>query len=75
MNILVLGATGMLGSAVFRHLSQIDTYKVIGTTTSNSEVFVKYNVLTRQISDLVSQFDPEYIINCIGKIKIGRAHV
>lgn len=69
MNILVLGATGMLGSAVFRHLSQIDTYKVTGTTTSNSEVFVKYNVLTTQISDLVSHFDPEYIINCIGKIK------
>lgn len=81
MNILVLGATGMLGNAVFRVLSSDKRFKVFGTMREDS--YKRYfpinalnnlitNIDAENIENLKSAFEiskPEVVINCIGVIK------
>lgn len=69
MKILVLGATGMLGNVVHKYLSSIDNLIVAGTSTSNSKEFLNYNVLDMSLDDVIEEFKPNWVINCIGKIK------
>lgn len=78
--ILVLGANGMLGGSIHRYLSNIN-YKVLGTVRSASaekqlnnlgfkNIISGIDVLEiKQLRDLISEFRPDYIINCIGLIK------
>jgi len=81
MNILIFGATGMLGHAVFRVLSNDKRLKVFGTVRSESSK----NLFPAELSDnLISNIDvesdeclksafeiskPDVVINCIGIIK------
>lgn len=81
MKILVLGASGMLGNAVFRLFSESDGFDVIGTV--RGERSKKYFPLSLQgalISGIdVENFDsltrvlgetrPDVVINCIGLVK------
>ena len=82
MKILVLGASGMLGSAIIDVLSENPKYTVFGTVgSSNSKKFFKpriarnllvgYNVLDYE--DLATIFDkvkPVLVINCISLKKL-----
>lgn len=81
MNILVLGATGMLGSAVFSTLSAEPSLEVFGTLRSfnSSNSFPKSmrerllnNIDVLDHDSLVSAMErvrPNVVINCIGLIK------
>jgi dTDP-4-dehydrorhamnose reductase len=81
MNILIFGATGMLGHAVFHVLSNDKRLKVFGTIRSESST----NLFPKELSsNLISNIDvesedclkkafeiskPDVVINCIGIIK------
>lgn len=79
--VLVLGATGMLGNAVFRLFAQSGGYEVVGSARSSSAL----QLLPPELSDrlicgvdvenmdsLISLFikaRPDVVINCIGLVK------
>lgn len=81
MNILIFGATGMLGHAVFRVLSNDKRLKVFGTIRSESSKSLFPTALAENLipnidieSDdcLKKAFEisqPDVVINCIGIIK------
>ena len=77
MKILVFGATGMLGNAVIRVLSEIDNWEVFGTIRSeNVKKLFNLKIADRLVqcgdvtnyNDLVKIFNkvqPDIVINCI----------
>lgn len=81
MKILVLGASGMLGNAVVRVLSEKADWQVFGTIRSGSAMrFFRKDVAERLLSGVdVQQQDsltqafirvrPDVVINCIGLVK------
>ncbi len=81
MKILVLGASGMLGNAMIRVLSEKKDWQVYGTVRSeSSRRFFADDIAERLISGVdVEQYDslvktfirvrPDVVINCIGLIK------
>ncbi|WP_040257491.1 dTDP-4-dehydrorhamnose reductase family protein [Rickettsia hoogstraalii] len=81
MKILILGVTGMLGSSMFRFLSQDSKFDVYATARNNSarSYFSKdlsdkliTNVDVENYDSLVEVFNkakPEIVINCIGLVK------
>lgn len=67
--ILVLGATGMLGSAVYHYLEKNPKFIVTPTTRTPlppSTDGIYFDALTQSVETLPKDFD--YIINCIGII-------
>jgi dTDP-4-dehydrorhamnose reductase len=81
MRILVLGASGMIGSAIFRVLSKEDAFEVYGSIRSTkwkeffSQNEQKYLTICHDLldpSDLVRLFSkvrPSIVINCVGLTK------
>jgi len=81
MKILVLGASGMIGLAVYNHLIKNKSLEVIGTTTNIKakriiEKKIKLNSLIlfdflkdKNIESLIKSVNPNIIINCVGVIK------
>jgi dTDP-4-dehydrorhamnose reductase len=81
MKILVLGATGMLGSALFKQLLTDSRYQVYGTVrrTSDKSQFLKehqdflisnIDVLDQDtVISVMESVRPNVVINCIGLIK------
>ena len=81
MKILVLGASGMLGNAMFRVLSEKKEWEIFGTLRSSDAVrFFSPELAGRLVAgvdvenhdSLVSTFNrirPDVVINCIGLIK------
>ncbi len=81
MRILILGITGMLGHTLFQMLNQSNAHEVAGTyrsTNSNIPVWYKnnknitagVNVLDIDfIKNLIGNFKPNVVINCVGLIK------
>ncbi|WP_338525658.1 SDR family oxidoreductase [Pseudomonas batumici] len=81
MRVLVLGATGMLGNAVFKVLSGSPTLSVTGTVRSakgiesfdksiKGRLIAGVDVLDQDsLIDVFSQCKPEVVINCVGLIK------
>ena len=77
MKILVLGASGMLGSAIIRILSENQNWKVLGTIRSDesrkffdkkiNENLVKVNniIHSDNLFKIFQQIKPEIVINCI----------
>ena len=81
MNVLVLGASGMLGNAVFRFLGSSEGFTVVGTTRSVDAlrffpVELRTSILTgydvNDVDHLVDLFrvaEPHVVINCVGLVK------
>jgi dTDP-4-dehydrorhamnose reductase len=81
MKILVLGASGMIGLALYNQLVKNKNFTVIGTTSqSNAKKIIenqnKLNSLVlfdflkdKNIENLIKSINPNIIINCVGIIK------
>lgn len=81
MNVLVLGASGMLGSAVTRVLGEMQGWRVYGTLRSDAQrKYFSGPVAERMLSGVdVEQQDslvqafaharPDVVVNCIGLVK------
>ena len=79
--ILVLGASGMLGNAVYRTFATSSGYDVVGTVRSAaSKIALPYGssgellagLDVEQVDSLVAAFEkvrPDIVINCIGLVK------
>lgn len=81
MKLLVLGATGMLGSAVFRHFSGLPGYQVTGSVRTSSALgafpeklrlglvsgvdIENHDALAR----LIDEARPDAVVNCVGLVK------
>ena len=80
-NILIFGASGMLGSALMKHFIKKKEFNVYGTVRSKSSVencsalFLSrclYNIdveLEKDIDNAFSKAKPDIVINCIGLVK------
>lgn len=81
MKILVLGITGMLGSAVFKALCESGQHQVWGSQRANTPnprlaVFQSAGILTGldvlnqdALAQAFAQVKPDVVINCVGLIK------
>jgi len=81
MKVLVLGVTGMLGSAVFRQLSGDPRYDIWGSLRSvsglshfpnefHSQLLTNVDVLDMDVlASVMERIRPDVVINCIGLIK------
>ena len=81
MKILVLGATGMLGSTMFKQLFADERYSVWGTTRSptaranfseveRAKLVSNIDVLdSDQLISVFGEIKPDVVINCVGLIK------
>lgn len=81
LRVLVLGATGMLGSAIFRTLSEDGRYKATGTVRSRYSMshypeHLHSSLITDVDADRPNSLEnaflltaPDVVINCIGIIK------
>ena len=68
--VLVLGATGMLGSACYRVLSDSSTLSAEGTSRTSDKLLRQMDAGdSNQVRKLVSKIQPDYVVNCIGIIK------
>ncbi len=81
MKVLILGVTGMLGSAIYNDFSQHQQFEVWGTLRSNSgKNYFPINTHTHLISNIdildndsliavMLKVKPDVVINCVGLIK------
>ena len=69
MNILVLGAAGMLGSMVYSYLKADRGLKVIGTSKIRQKDLIYFDVYEGFGNFGIDLKDVDYVINCIGITK------
>jgi dTDP-4-dehydrorhamnose reductase len=81
MRVLVIGATGMLGYSLFKNLSESEKLDVFGTVRSltgvesyfkgfDDKIFTGIEIETLEpLGKVMSEIQPEIVINCIGLIK------
>jgi len=67
--VIVLGATGMLGSACIEILGEYSEIDLIGTARSADGRYLAFDARTDSIEDFLNNHKPSWIINCIGIIK------
>ncbi len=77
MNILILGATGLIGSSLYAHLSL--KHNVFGTYSNKKKIkkikYFKDNIFyfdalnKKKLAGLIDQTKPKIVINCIGVTK------
>jgi dTDP-4-dehydrorhamnose reductase len=67
--VLVLGATGMLGSACMSVIGKSGNLEVVGTARNSETGHVKFNATRDDIESMISAVKPDWIVNCIGIIK------
>ncbi|MFA6533786.1 MAG: sugar nucleotide-binding protein [Patescibacteria group bacterium] len=70
--VLVLGASGMLGSMVYNYLSADSQLEVRGTLRKEEPPFYfldAENFKAEDLAKILNDCNPDYIINCIGIIK------
>ena len=81
MRVLILGISGMLGSRVFRTISENAKLEVYGTLRGaellsnfqpeqHARIITSLDVLnTAKLKEVISEIRPEIIINCVGLVK------
>lgn len=77
MKILILGANGMIGSAILRLLSSKSEWDIVGTVRSQTDLgFIKEKLIQIKtleeqnvLEGLLDHVNPDLIINCAGKTK------
>lgn len=80
MKILILGVSGMLGSAVYRYLCSNTIHTIFGTMRSeggkyltpfkNGKIFESVDVLrSDELIGCINKVQPDVVINCVGLIK------
>ena len=79
MKILVLGCTGMIGSAIFSHCQASKNISVYGTFKKQKKIniFNKNNKLIyfdaskkkQKLKNIINKIKPNFVINCIGITK------
>lgn len=71
MRVLILGASGMLGTAMYHSFLAKSKYEVFGTSriSSNSENIFNFDAELDNLSNLFEKAKPDLVINCIGIIK------
>ncbi len=87
MKILILGATGMLGSTIFRMFSDKTDWNVFGTVRSEESIQTFSKTISDKLishcdvtdndrlSQVITQANPDVVINCIGVVKqVSDAH-
>ena len=67
--VLVLGATGMLGSACMEVIGHNSEIQLVGTARSGNDRYLAFDARTDSIEKLLASIKPNWIINCIGVIK------
>ncbi|MDC0092744.1 SDR family oxidoreductase [Alphaproteobacteria bacterium] len=85
MIVLVLGASGMIGSTLVNTLSQNQKLNVYGTIKKDnikvqSSIYNKVNLInninfkeTEKLEKLFDEVKPDFVINCIGLIKSSKS--
>lgn len=70
--VLILGAEGMLGNAIFSYLKSRGVY-VVGTSRKKElttyEFFEAEKFQEKTLNEWIKKFNPYYILNCIGYIR------
>lgn len=81
MKILILGATGMLGSTLFKYFSNINNYEVYGTLRDLKKkiyfedknrknlLFFKNYENVNELKIFLKNNNPDIVFNCLGVIK------
>jgi dTDP-4-dehydrorhamnose reductase len=81
--ILVLGATGMIGSTLFKYLSLDKRFLVCGTyysskpmlffgSNSSHFMFTRFDATNAEsLLNVINNIEPNIVINCIGVVKQG----
>ena len=81
MIVMVLGASGMLGSALYRHLGRSKDIKIIGTLrdkvfakqlgeSRNKQLWIEPNITeAAHLDDILARARPDMVINSIGVVK------
>ena len=67
--VLILGATGMLGSACGSVLSNSKGIKLIKTSRTNQDGYQLFDAQKDDVSEFIESIKPDWIVNCIGVIK------
>lgn len=77
--IMILGITGMLGSAVHKYFLETKKYNVYGTTRTNTTETINIIKLFVEekghIEEVIGWIRPDYVINCIGAIPQNKPEV
>lgn len=80
MKVLILGATGLLGNTLYRYLSLKKNINVYGTYRDHFKIkifkkkvkkknFIYLKNVNNNISKIIKQNNPDFVINCLGAIK------
>ena len=80
MHVLILGASGLLGSTLFRYFSAVDGLAVSGTVRRRADISLfpaalgghlraGVDVMSSHLQQLLEELKPDVIVNCIGVIK------
>lgn len=67
--VLILGATGMLGSACHSVFSKSEEIELFKTSRKNQEGYLCFDAQKDNVSDLIESTKADWIVNCIGVIK------
>jgi dTDP-4-dehydrorhamnose reductase len=67
--ILILGATGMLGSACLKVFDNDKSVEVLGTSRKSRDKFLHLDAKNNNLFVSLNEYRPNWIINCIGVIK------
>jgi dTDP-4-dehydrorhamnose reductase len=67
--VLLLGNNGMLGHAVEQILSADKNIELVSTSRSGLNATHQFDAIKQNIEDILKRTNPDYVINCIGKIK------
>jgi len=66
--ILVLGASGLLGRAIYQYLISTGEFEVYGTARSDSSlIWMQAN--RSELLQVIDETNPDYIVNCIASLR------